>query len=60
MCLCFFSDEPVDEDTRADRAGQFKVGMKDAPCADPGVCCLSFCCLVRRDFPMRNLNLNVW
>ena len=47
MCLCFFSDEPVDEDTRADRAGQFKVGMKDAPCADPGVFCLSFCCLVR-------------
>lgn len=41
MCLCFFDDAPHEKDERGARASMFKVGMKDAPCKDPLVCCCS-------------------
>ncbi|KAJ8613904.1 hypothetical protein CTAYLR_009576 [Chrysophaeum taylorii] len=44
MCLCFFSDEPHPDDTRADRGNMFKTGMKDAPCNNPGMCCVACLC----------------
>ena len=44
MCICFFDDGPIDKDPRANRANMFKVGMKDAPCKDPAICCAGFLC----------------
>ena len=44
MCICFFDDGPIDKDPRANRANMFKVGMKDAPCKDPAICCAGFFC----------------
>ncbi|KAJ1457881.1 hypothetical protein M885DRAFT_437377 [Pelagophyceae sp. CCMP2097] len=44
MCLCFFSGDPVEGDSRAGRLTMFKAGMMKAPCKDPGMFCLSFIC----------------
>ena len=44
MCICFFDDGPIDKDPRANRGNMFKVGMKDAPCKDPAICCAGFLC----------------
>lgn len=45
MVLCFFDDGPHEKDTRGSRPNMFKTGMKDAPCADPLVCCAGGLCI---------------
>ena len=53
MCICFFDDGPIDKDPRANRGNMFKVGMKDAPCKDPAICCAGFLCNPCVGFYMR-------
>ena len=54
MCICFLMcpEAGPEKDKRHGRANMFATSMSNAPCANPGIFCASYCC-----FPCLNYTL---
>jgi len=52
-CLLCFDDGPIEGDPRAGYGQQWKIGMMEAPCKDPGTFCFSFFCCPCAQYSLR-------